>query len=90
MSEIDNMFVHLTNVAIQKHGVHLSILHYHDNTLYDCRMSIIVVTVESGQLLTFVSTLRGPGARKYGHIYLTFLLIICYRQLINCLMTFIG
>ena len=65
MSEIDNMFVHLTNVAIQKHGVHLSLLFFAMTTLGDCRMNTIVAMEESGQLLTFDCTLRGPGARKY-------------------------
>ena len=65
MSEIDNMFVHLTNVAIQKHGVHLSILYHDITTVYVVRMNTTVVMEESGRLLTFDCTLRELEAKKY-------------------------
>lgn len=43
-SELDNMFVHLTNVAIQKHGVSLSFARLGCPLVVICSISQIFIT----------------------------------------------
>lgn len=74
VTELDNMYVHLTNVSVQKHGVSLfsswlinnsNWSNYTQLFVWLSRASITTCTAASGAYRTWSCTWRALGARKW-------------------------
>lgn len=72
------MFVHLTNVSIQKHGVSIILHGYAPHLLcyyvfyimHDCRMNIMIATEANGQLRILGCFLRVLVGKRYRYLCL--------------------